>query len=214
MNLLSLAHQVVPRLRSIRKGTWIALGTGLFALLALFVWAGISLLAWLWGQAPGVAETGKRAAGVALEQAEQVIPGVREKVEQVVPGLKKQIGEVVPDAKEQIGIWLPGTVKKESAQRDVGGTDIGPVARIPELARSFFQRDERAIEVRYLGRADFQQVLNHYARGFEAAAYRQEVLSATRETEHHRYAKGSELIEFRVTHMPSGDIQVELKSTP
>ncbi|PKO84370.1 MAG: hypothetical protein CVU17_04270 [Betaproteobacteria bacterium HGW-Betaproteobacteria-11] len=57
----------------------------------MIVWAGISVLSWLWGQAPGVADTGKRAAEIALGQAEQVIPGIKKQIEDAIPGIKEQI---------------------------------------------------------------------------------------------------------------------------
>jgi len=215
MSLLSLAHQVAPRIFAIRKRTWIVVGIGILVFIAVIIWAGISALSWLWGQAPSVAETGRNAASVVLGQAEQVIPGVRERIEQVVPGVQKQIENAVPGVKEQVGIWLPDAAKKEPAPSDVSGTDIGPVIRFPGLTRENFQRGEhdgRGITVRYVGRADFQPVLNHYTRGFEVAGYRQEIISATRESERHRYAKGTDLVELTVMGKPNGEIQVELKS--
>jgi hypothetical protein len=211
MSFLSLAHQVAPRIFSIGKGTWIAVGIGILVLIALIIWAGISALSWLSGQAPAAAETGKRLASVVLGQVEQAIPGVREKIEQVIPEVKNQLEDAVPGVKERVGIWLPDPAEKEAAPRNVSGTDVGPVSRVPGLARENFQRDERGMTVGYARRADVQHVLNHYALGFGAAGYRQAVISATRDAEHHRYTKGEDLVELRVTGKPSGKIEVEIK---
>jgi hypothetical protein len=153
-----------------------------------------------------------RAASVVLGQAEQSIPGVREKIEQIVPDVRKQIDEVVPGVREQVGAWLPGSDRKETSAREVGGTDIGPVARFPGLARDHFHRDENGTITRYLGRAEFQPVLDHYARGFAAAGYDQQIISAARDSELHRYTQGSDWVEMRVSSMPGREIQVELKS--
>lgn len=213
MKLSSIALLLVPRFFSIGKRTWAGIGMGILLLAVLIVWAGISSVSWLWGQAPAVAESGKRVASLALGQAEQSIPGVREQVEQYAPDLRKQIAEVVPGVREQLAIWLPAATDSQAEPRDVSGTDIGPVARFPGLGREKFQRDERGMSVLYGGRAEFQPVLNHYVQGFSAAGYRQEIISATRENEHHRYTKGTESVELIVAGKPNREIVVELKST-
>lgn len=194
MNLLNLAAQVAPRVFAIRKGTWITLGIGLLVLFGLMIWAAVAVVSWLWGQAPTAAEAGKRVADVALAQVEQVAPGL----------------------KEQAAALLPGAAKDVPTMRDVSGPDIGPdigVARYPGLARDYYSREGRIIEVHYTGRADFQTVLAHYSSSFAAAGYRQEVVNASREAEQHRYIKGGDLIEFRLVNKPRDRIQVELKDT-
>lgn len=196
MNLLALAGRIAPRLFAIRKGTWIALGGGLLLVFGLLIWAGVAALSWLWGQTPALAEAGKRAADVALAQVEQAAPGL----------------------KEQAAVWLPDVSKDAAAVnelpvRDVSGPDIGPVARYPGLARDYYSREGRSVEVHYAGRADFQAVLEHYTRGFTAAGYRQEVLNATRAAEQHRYAKGDDLIELKLLAKPHDSVQVILKDT-
>ena len=192
MNILTLVSQVKTRVLSIRKGTWIALGIGLLVLFGLLIWGAVATLSWLWGQAPTAADAGKRAAGAALEQVEQVAPGM----------------------KERVADWLPKASKNEPAVRDVSGPDIGPVARYPGMARDYYSHEGNLIVVHYVGRADFQSVLDHYTRGFAAAGWRQEVIAATREAEQHRYILGKDQIEFRLASKPNGRIQVELKGAP
>ena len=189
MNLLALLRHAAPRVFAIRKRTWIAIGAGLLVLLGLLAWAAVALMSWLWGQAPTLAEAGRRAAGTAMGQVEQVVPGV----------------------KEQVAVWLPGVAQDQAAARDVSGPDIGPMARYPGLVRDYYTRKGSSVEVHYSGRADFQAVLEYYARGFAAAGYRQEVITASREAESHRYALGDDLIEFKLTVKPRGHVQVELK---
>ena len=191
MNLLALLRHAAPRVFAIRKRTWIAIGAGLLVLLGLLAWAAVALMSWLWGQAPTVTEAGRRAAGAAMKQVEQVAPGV----------------------KEQVAVWLPGVAQDQSAARDVSGPDIGPMARYPGLVRDYFTREGSIVEVHYAGRADFRAVLEYYARGFAAAGYRQEVIAASREAESHRYALGDDLIEFKLALKPRGQVQVELKDT-
>jgi hypothetical protein len=192
MSLLNLAAQFAPRVFAIRKGTWISLGIGLLLLFGLLIWAAVAAMSWLWGQAPNAAEASKRVADKALAQVEQV----------------------APDLKEQAAALLAGTARNEPPVRDVSGPDIGPaigVARYPGLARDYFSREGRVIEVHYAGRADFQAVLAHYRLSFAAAGYSQEVVNATRDAEQHRYIKGNDLIEFKLVNKPRDRVQVELK---
>ena len=89
------------------------------------------------------------------------------KVENTVPGAREKLGEIVP------------ALKPAPPPRDVSGTDIGPVARYPGLARSHWHREGREITMRYEGPADYAAVLDHYVKGFAAQGYAQNVLSAT-----------------------------------
>lgn len=109
--------------------------------------------------------------------------------------------------------WLSGGASPGSAE-DVGGNDIGPVDRYPGLVRDYFQRYGLILKVRYQGKADFQAVLSHYTRGFEAAGYRQAVLNGSREAEHYRYYRGGELVEFKLTRKADGFVELELESIP
>ena len=180
--------QVGWSLRNIRTRTWLILGAVGVAIFGLMAWAGIAILFWLWGQAPSVSEAGKRLAGEAVTQIEQVAPGL----------------------KEQVGQWLPG-LGEAAPVSDVSGTDVGPVPRYPGLVRSHFTREGQAVEVRYAGRAEFDMVLAHYVKGFAAATYAQEVLSATSEGEQHRFQRGQESIDLSLRRSQGGLLELRLK---
>ena len=175
-------------LRNIRTRTWLILGAVGLLILGLMAWAGIAILFWLWGQAPSVSEAGKRLAGAAVTQIEQVAPGL----------------------KEQVGQWRPG-LGEASPVSDVSGTDMGPVPRYPGLVRSHFTREGQAVEVRYAGRGTFDMVLAHYVKGFAAANYAQEVLSATSEGEQHRFRRGQESIDLALLRSQGGLLELRLK---
>ena len=167
--------------------TWLILGAAVLGILGLFTWAGIALLSWLWGQFPTATEAGKRLAGEALTQIEQVAPGL----------------------KEQVGQWVPGLVEEPPAS-DVSGDDVGPVPRFPSLVRSHFARGEKTVEVRYAGRAAFDAVRAHYVQGFGAAGYAGEVKEATPEAEHHRFKRDHESIDLLLLRPADGRVEIRL----
>ena len=192
---ISLIRNFGLRFLQVRRGTWIAIGLGVLTLVALLIWAAIALLGWFFGQAQGLAGKAPDVARGAIGQVEQVAPGVRAQIEQVVPGVR-----------EQLGAWVPA-LKPEPPPRDVSGTDVGPVARYPGLARSHWHREGREITVRYEGTADYAAVLDHYVRGFAAQGYAQTILSAAREGERHDYAKGAERVGFALEQLPGGRVK-------
>ena len=73
------------------------------------------------------------------------------------------------------------------------------------------RRQDRAAELRYAGRAPFDAVLAHYVKGFNAAGYSQEVVSATPEGEEHRFARERESVELALLRRPGGLVEVRLK---
>lgn len=185
-SILSLAAQFSPRLIQVRRGTWIALGLGFLMLLFLLGWAALSLLGWIWGQGKSLAWGAPEAVRSIASQVEQAVPGARESLGAMVPALKPE------------------------PPRDVSGTDIGPVPRYPGLARSHWHRDGREIAVGYEGRADYVAVLDHYAQGFAAQGFAQNVISATPETESHDYLKGNERVRFEIARLPQGKVKATI----
>lgn len=188
-------------LRSIRMRTWLILGAVGLVILGLMAWAAIAILSWLWGQAPAVTEAGKRLTGGAVTQIEQVAPGLKEQVDQWLPGLREQADQ-----------WLPGLASELPAS-DVSGTDVGPIPRYPGLVRTHFAREAQIVEVRYAGRAAFDAVLAHYVKGFAAANYAQEVVSATSEGEQHRFRRGQDSIDLSLLRGMGGRVDVRLKGS-
>lgn len=201
--LLLAAAQFAPRLFQVRRGTWIAAGVGLLVLFGLLIWAAVALLGGLWGQAQDWAKTGAVAAPEAargvLEQVEKAVPGARATLGQFVPAIKPEIRQDVrPDARPP---------------RDVSGTDLGPVARYPGLARTGWYREGKQVNIEYEGEADYAVVLDHYARGFAAQGFVQAVQSATRTDETHEFTKGRERIIMKIAQKPKGGISVRLAIT-
>ena len=212
INRLGLLAHVASWLGKIRARTWILLGVVALVFAGLLLWAGVAILSWLWGQAPTVAEAGKRLAGDAMTQVGQVAPGLQKQAEQLMPGAKEQAAQWLPaGVKEQADKWLPGLGKGLPAT-DVSGTDISPVPRFPGLVRSHFTREGKITEVRYTGRAPFETVLAHYVQGFTAAGYTQEVMSATGEGEQHRFRSGEASIDLALLRRPGGLLEVQLRT--
>lgn len=201
MNNFWILTRAASGLRNIRGRTWLILGAVGLAVVGLLAWAGIALLSWLWSQVPAVTEAGKRLAGAAMTQTEQVTPGLKEQAELWAPG-----------AKEQVARWLPGRADAPPAS-DVSGTDIGLVPRFPGLVRSHFARAEQSVEVRYAGRAAFDTVLAYYVQGFAAAGYVQEVMSATPEEEQHRFRRDRESMDLSLARRPGGLLELRLNQS-
>ncbi len=191
LGLLGYVATLVPGLLQVRRSTWIAAGAGLLVLLALMAWAAVALIGGLWGQARNLSATApdvvRDATRAAVGQVDVIVPGVREKLGEFVPALKA-----------------------EQPQRDVSGTDVGPVVRYPGLARDYWHREGREITVRYQGAADYAAVLDHYVRGFAAQGYRQNLLSASPDTERHEYLKDADRVGFVLARDAKGEVKVTI----
>jgi len=191
LGLLGYVATLVPGLLQVRRSTWIAAGAGLLVLLALMAWAAVALIGGLWGQARNLSATApdvvRDATRAAVGQVDVIVPGVREKLGEFVPALKA-----------------------EQPQRDVSGTDVGPVVRYPGLARDYWHREGREITVRYQGAADYAAVLDHYVRGFAAQGYRQNLLSATQDAERHEYLKDADRVGFVLARDAKGEVKVTI----
>lgn len=185
------------RLGRVRARTWVALGAGVLLVVGVVAAAGIAILVWLWGQAPAAIDAGKRLGGEAVAQVEQVTPGLKEELDRWLPGLR-----------ERWARWFPGAAPVPAT--DVSGVDIGPVPRYPGLVRSHFARDAQAVEVRYVGDADFAAVLAHYVQGIAGAGFTREVVAASADAETHRFARGGETFELALRRLGGGRVEVVL----
>lgn len=183
----ALAAQLTPKLFQVRRRTWIAVGVGLFVLLGLLIWVGLALLGWLFGQAQGWMGGAPEAVRGVVEQAEQAVPGAREK----------------------LGEWLPA-LKPVQPQRDVSGSDLGPVTRYPGMVRTYWHRQDANIMIEYQGEVDYVKVLDHYAKGFATQGYTQSVQSATPTAETHEYTKGTERIVLKIAQLPKAAVSVRI----
>lgn len=186
--LFALAARFAPRLFQVRRRTWVGVGLGLLVLFGLMIWAGLTLLSWLFGQAQSL-----------MGNAPETVRGAVEQVEQAVPGAREKLGEMLP------------TFKTATPRRDVSGTDLGPVARYPGLARTYWQRDGKQATIEYQGKADYAAVLDHYAKGFTAKGYAQNVQFAKPTAETHEYTLGSERIVLKVAQQPNGLVSARLE---
>lgn len=180
--ILYALSNIGPRLVRVRTRTWVFLGLGVAAVLALLAWAAIALLSWGWGQVSGLAESGRQAAGTAMEQVDRVAPELKARLEPL-------LGEA--------GLALPGKTT-EAPATDVSGNDLPGVARHPGLLRTHYAREAGRTELRYTGQGEIRAVLNHYVSQFGAAGYAQEILSATPETERHRFVKSGQVVDFEI----------------
>ncbi len=191
LGLFSYVVAFAPRLLQVRRSTWLAVGVGLLVLLLLMLWALVALIGGVWGQARNLSD----AAPDVLRDATRAAVG---QVEVIVPGMREKIGEIVP------------ALKAEQPRRDVSGTDVGPVARYPGLARAYWHREGREISVRYEGRADYAAVLDHYTKGFADQGYRQNLLSAAPDSERHEYIKDADRVGFFLTKDANGEVKVTI----
>ncbi len=184
-----LLRALLGRVFAISRRTWLLIGAFLFLLLALALWATISLAGWLFGMARDGVHAAPEALRAATTQVEQAMPGVQEK----------------------LGDWLPA-LKPEPPPRDVSGTDPAPVARFPGLVRVLWQRDGEQVLVRYTGRADLAAVIQHHAQAFAAQGYRQNLIVAGVREERHEYLKGDERYDLTFTREEGGLVTLELRT--
>lgn len=182
---------LLSRISRIRPGTWVAIGLGILALLVLLVWLLVASAGWLIGLARDGLGAAPEMARTAAEQVERVVPGAGQVVDQVVDQVRSVVGPA-------------------EAPRDVSGTDPGPVARYPGLARTHWQRDGREITVRYEGAGDYAAVLDHYAKGFAALGYAQHLQSAAPDEERHEYLKENDRVRFALSRLPKGSVKVSI----
>ena len=191
LGFLGYAAAFVPGLLQVRRSTWIAAGLSVLVLLGLMAWAAVALIGGLWGQARNLSD----AAPDVLRDVTRAAVG---QVEVIVPGMREKLGEIVP------------AIKTEQPVRDVSGTDVGPVARYPGLARVYWHREGREITVRYQGAADYAAVLDHYVSGFTAQGYRQNLLSAAPDAERHEYLKDADRVGFVLTKDAKGVVKATI----
>lgn len=190
LGLFAFATQFAPRLFQVRRRTWVAVGVGLLVLVGLLIWAAVASIGWFFGQAQGLMGAAPEAVRGAMEQAKQAVPGAREK-----------LGEFVP------------AIKPPQPRRDVSGTDLGPVARYPGLARTYWHREGKQVTIEYEGEADYAAVLDHYAKGFAAQGFAQTVQSAQPDAETHEYIRGAERVVFKITRTPRDSVSARIETS-
>jgi len=191
-SVLFAAASFAPRFLQVRRRTWIGVGVGLLLLFALMAWAGLALLGWLFGVARGWVDGAPEAARDALVQAEQVMPGAQ-------ATLSHYLGDLAP------------ALRPDSPRRDVSGTDLAPVPRYPGMVRTYWHREGRLVTIEYQGKADFNAVLDHYAKGDAGLGYVQGLRSATPAAETYTHAKAGEQLVLTLTRLPKGEVGVHIE---
>lgn len=168
-------------------GTWIAIAVSMMAVLAFVVVLLFEMVTWIWESIP---------------RTQNIVDRQQTTVEVKDPTKIPQVVQPVPSLVAATPVPV---------QRDVSGTDPGPVARFSGLFRSHWHRDGREIMVRYEGEADFDAVLTHYVNGFAARGYAQQVLASDQvDGVKHEYMLGSEKVRFALSEKPKGVIKVSI----
>jgi hypothetical protein len=210
----SFPHDPLDRIGArnfgMRKRTWLVLAASLVVLLALAAWAAVAAVSWVVRQGPALGDAAQRAAGAVRQQVERSAPGIEQDAQNWVRGAQEQAQRLLPGVQERVDAWLPELATAQP--REVSGPDVGPVPPVAGLIRDTYTREAGTERVRYVGHAGLQAVLEHYARGFEDAGYRGEVLSATQDSEHHRFVRGASSFELKLTRV-SDRLQVEVLRT-
>jgi hypothetical protein len=181
------------------------IGASLLLLMGLLVWAMVSIAGWLFGVAQQGVDAAPETVRSISSQVEQFMPGAQETVRSATA----QVEQIIPGAKETLGALLPA-LTMNSPSSDVSGTDPGPVARFPGLIRVQWLRTDQQIQVRYLGKATLADVIGHYAGGFAAQGYQQNLLSATTTEERHEYIKDGARFSLIVSVQNRDQVTVDL----
>jgi len=197
-SLFSYIANFAPGIFQVLRATWITIGVGLLVLFGLMIWAVVALVSGLWGQAQNL-------AGTVPDAVRDTTRSVLERVEAIVPGAREKLGEFVPALKGE-------SVQQSQPQRDVSGTDLGPVARYPGLARTQWQHEGGHAAVTYVGKADYMTVLDFYTKGFASQGFTQSVQSATPQAEAHEYMKDRERFTLKIAQIQNGSVSVSIET--
>ncbi|NMG04952.1 hypothetical protein [Azoarcus taiwanensis] len=201
-----LFRNLLSGLSSISRKTWILIAAFLLLLMGLLAWAAISIAGWLFGMAQQGVDAAPETVRSISSQVEQFMPGAQETVRSATA----QVEQIIPGAQETLGALLPALSANTLPTSDVSGTDPGPVARFPGLVRVQWLRTDQHVQVRYQGQAALPEVIGHYAGGFAAQGYQQNLLSATTTEERHEYVKDGARFGLIVSIQNRNQITVDL----
>lgn len=185
--LYALGH-LGPRLRAVRKRTWVLLGLVIAAVLGIMAWLAVAMLSWAWNQVPAAAESGRQAASATMEKMGQLAPEVKARLEPL-------LGASGLLSANSAGDW---------PERDVSGAELPGVVRYPGFVRVHYEREGSRIELRYVGQGNLHAVLDHYVSQFRTSGYEQEVIKASPEVEVHQFVKSSDTIDLEIRRAGTG----------
>lgn len=232
-NVYKLGEQIAPRLLRIKKGTILAILASAFFVMVLLVWLFFAVMGWFFNHSASLVENGQTGVGTllqggvrAINESGLLIPQLQQEVNRLAAlaedpaaildkiepqALAGQLGSVVNT--------LAGKPLADLPQQDVSGVELVPVTRFPGLIRSAFAAQSDSVTAEYIGSADFNSVLDHYAEGFNKAGYQHEIVSASDSVEVHRYyrlieATGKrETVQISVSRYADKLVKVSLRKT-
>jgi hypothetical protein len=173
-----LAHDA----RIVKK--WLLIGgVTLLVALILGIWGLFAIGNLVSERLPQWTEQGRQAMGVAVRQADDALPGVREKIESLAPGLTDQVD---------------GLLDRPPAQ-DVGGEDVAGMPRYPGMVRTAYRNVEGRRTVTYQGRANFAEVLRFYREATQRNGWTATVLEGGAGREVRAVSQGERRLEVTVS---------------
>jgi hypothetical protein len=192
--LMVYAADMAPRVLNIRRKTWYWIIGIVLVGFALIMWVLLASAQWLFQQ-------GRDVANGMVDQAPTVTQTVLNQVNEIAPGAKETIDGVIGGLSVSLGSSAP-------VQREVSGTDLAPVARYSGLTRVAW---DQAGVVEYEGKAQFQQVREHYSVGFLQRGFTESSLSGTQESEVHEYRSGDERFIVTTTQKSSDVVHLRIE---
>jgi len=229
------AAKLGPRIRQVRRKTWIMIGLGLFATFALAIWCTVVLVGWLWGQtqtlASGAPNLIRDAANAVLADAKVLVPDAKQaldglaapavaeakqalaKAEQALAAVAQanQTLDPVSEGKQALAALIPSVLGTSiPAVREVSGSDLGPVPRFPGMQRTRWEQKGTNATVEFEGRANFLDVLDHYRSGMAKLGYSEAVRAASAKMESHEYTRNGERIQMELSQLTAGRVKVRI----
>ena len=133
---------------------------------------------------PTWVDSGEKMVSVAIMKAEEILPGVREQLKQVAPGLTETVEKMIPGA--------------EIPAKDVGGEEINPIPRFPNMIRVSFSMENQKRTISYKGKVDFGPAKDFYRKEMLALGFQEKALRAFPAEEVYQFKKGNQELEFRL----------------
>lgn len=186
---MKLSHLSVPHARTVKK--WLLIGgVTLLVALSLGIWGLFAIGNRVSERLPQWADQGRQAISVAVQQADDWLPGVRGKIESLAPGLTGQVD---------------GLLGRPPAQ-DVGGDDVAGMPRYPGMVRTAYRNVEGRRTVTYQGRADFANVLQFYLDATQRNGWTATVVEGGAGREVRSFHQGARQLEVTVSRATIGKL--------
>jgi hypothetical protein len=158
------------------------LGGSALVFLALTVGALIWGVGILRDRLPTWVNGGEKIVSVAIMKVEEILPGITEQIKQVAPGLTETVEKMIP------GAGIPA--------KDVGGEEIEPIPRFPNMIRVSFSMENQKKTASYKGKVDFGAAKDFYRKEMLALGFQEKALRAFPAEEVYQFKKGNQELEF------------------